>query len=133
MKVISWLFKSSNCCCCNPQTGNSFLGSTLQVLYTSFDESDSPRHSHDYRSPSCSTDPTHLQWMRENTIIQCMVPCMEPLNKGYFGDIASVLISEVEVKNIIIIMVKGPGGVSFVGRSSLSRRVLSTVLPYRYQ
>ena len=44
---------------------------------------------------------------------------MEPPIKGHFGDTASVLIMEVvpfsEVKNILMLWVKGPGGVSFVG------------------
>ena len=52
---------------------------------------------------------------------------VEPLNKGHFGDTASVRISEVvlfsEIKNFIInAVVKGPGRVVFVGRSSFSRR-----------
>ena len=51
---------------------------------------------------------------------------VEPLNKGHFGDTASVLsrrLSFSEVKNINAL--KGPGGVSFVRyRLSLSWRVL---------
>ena len=52
-----------------------------------------------------------------------------PPNKGHFGDTASVLISVGGCplfggQKHINAMVKGPGGASFVGRLSLSRRVL---------
>ena len=51
---------------------------------------------------------------------------VEPPNKGHFRDTASVLILEVVLfSEVINVMVKGPGGVSFVGRSSLSQRVLN--------
>ena len=47
-------------------------------------------------------------------------------NNGHFRDTASVLISDVRRSKTL--MVKGPGGVFFVGRSSLSRRVGSTIV-----
>ena len=60
---------------------------------------------------------------------------VEPPNKEHFGDTASVLISEVvlfrRVNNVLILWLKGPGGVSFVGRLSLSWRVLVPLYSYK--
>ena len=81
-------------------------------------------HAHTH-TPTFRYQQKHMPWQRRCTVQQTCPITVEPLNKGHFGTCHSVLRWEAvlfsEVKNEILIY---ESGVSFVGRLSVSRKVL---------